>query len=97
MIFTIYADLDLGRPVQTEAATFAAGFRPNEEACVWTDQGHPTLLRVSFNIDGVSDDFEAAIQAASAELKAVLAAMPFDARPVSLNALTDEAQATWTA
>jgi hypothetical protein len=99
VIFTIYADLNVGRPVQTDTATFRAVFRPDEDACVWTDERRPNILRVSYDIgvNAEADDFESAIEASLAELRAVLATMPFDARPVSITAMTDKAQATWTA
>ena len=98
VIFTIYADLDVGRPVHTETATFGAVFRPDEDACIWTDERRPNTLQVSYDIDVdvQADDFQSAIEASLAELRAVLATMPFDARPVSITAMTDEAQATWT-
>lgn len=98
VIFTIYADLDVGRTVQTEMATFRAAFRPDDDACVWADDRRPSILQVSYDmgVDAEADDFESAIEASLAELRAVLATMPFDARPVSITAMTDKAQATWT-
>jgi hypothetical protein len=99
VIFTIYADLEVDRPVQDEAAAFGANFRPEDsEVCVWVDEDRPNVLRVSYDldIDAQADNFQAAIQAALAELKRSLATMSFDAWPVSVNASTDEAQATWT-
>jgi hypothetical protein len=97
--FMIYADLDAGGPVQDEVATFSAGFRPEDDTvCVWVDEDRPSVLRVSYDldIDAQANDFEAAIEAAVAELKSSLATMSFAARPISVNASTDEAQATWT-
>ena len=102
MKFAIYADLDVGQPVKDELATFTASFRPeDDEVCVWIDEDRSNILRVSFDTDididndAHADNLEAAIQASIAELKRSVATMALVARPISVTASTDEAQATW--
>ena len=66
-----------------------------EQACVWVDADHPSVLRICIDTD--AEDFDAAIGAGRLALGEAVAITAMGGRPFRVVAMTEDAQAGWHA
>jgi hypothetical protein len=96
VIFAVDAEWDCGSTVASEVlADFNRAFRPADDGvCAWADGQSRATLRAEFDVDAV--DFEEAISRAVADVQAAARVSDLPGTLVSLIAMTEEGQATWT-
>ncbi len=96
MHYAIYGRCDHGLSIDDlTLERLDVAFRPdNPEACVWIESDAPSVLRVSFDVDAVSD--EDAISQGLQELESLTKAAEVRGHSIEITVMTDDHWAAWS-